>query len=82
MDDDEDNDERGDEENEDDDEPAIRSYSKKKHFGKSSRDLKLFGIKTVYKPRIEVFKVIDHQHSLSNSRSKQESTILQTDCSA
>jgi hypothetical protein len=66
MDDDDDNDERGDEENEDDEEPAIRSYSKKKHFGKSSRDLKLFGIKTVLKPRIEVFKVIYHPLSHSN----------------
>jgi hypothetical protein len=75
MDDDDDNDERGDEENEDDEEPAIRSYSKKKHFGKSSRDLKLFGIKTVYKPRIEVFKVISLPRSLSNLRSKQRSSI-------
>ena len=40
MDEDEDNDERGEDNDDDEEDRTIRSYSKKKYFGKTTRDLK------------------------------------------
>lgn len=56
--DDDDNDDRNDEGKEDDeDDTAIKSYSKKKHFGKLSRDVKLINVNLSYAPRIDFLKV-------------------------
>lgn len=56
MDDDEDNDERT--EDDEDDDSSMRTYSKKRLFGKTTRDIKLLTVKANIKPRIDALKVV------------------------
>lgn len=56
--DDDDNDDRNDEGKDDEEEDtAIKSYSKKKHFGKLARDIKLINVNLSYTPRIDRLRV-------------------------
>jgi hypothetical protein len=57
------------EDDEDEEETAIRSYSKKKHFGKLDKGINRFSFKATYSPKIELLKVPQPPPSPSRSPS-------------
>ena len=64
MDDDDDNDERL-EDDEDEEDKNIKTYSKRKHFGKSTKDIKVLALRTNIKlHRPSIIKVLDYLFSL------------------
>ena len=57
MDDDEDNDERQENDQQEGESNSVGSYSKKKYFGKSSREIRLLTSKISYRPKASSLKV-------------------------
>ena len=73
MEDDEENEDRSEDNEEEEEDRAIRTYSKKKYFGKTTSDLKLLRLRTNIRFRKPALKVLPLPHSPSSPPSSTPS---------